>query len=424
MKKLPLKIKIFLISIYIITLLSLILFVSNGFINVSLASPVNIAFFAFLMALTETLTVLFKKMSYSTSFAVQLACFLLFGPLTTIIVIIIGFSFRILKVNKQYKHILNTPLYGTISNYCTLILPIIFGNYIYLKLGGNFGINMIGNNIIQIIVFCIAVFVLNNIIISILLSLNSNSNVIYCFVSNFKLILLNILALMPFGIILAVVFEQYKYIGVLLLLGPIVWVRYTFSLYIDSKTKFVQTVDALMRAMEARDKYTEGHSQRVAELASKIAKELGYNEWKIEQLNIASLLHDVGKIGIDDNILNKPGKLTDDEFEIIKKHPEIGYNILKDISGLENIISIARYHHERYDGKGYPDGKSAEELSFDVFIVQLADAVDAMATDRPYRRALAENEILEELKKHSGTQFHPKVVEAYLRMAEKQKKAE
>ena len=95
------------------------------------------------------------------------------------------------------------------------------------------------------------------------------------------------------------------------------------------------------------------------------------------------------KIGIDDQILNKPGKLTDEEFNTIKSHPQIGYNILKDIKNLENILPIVHYHHERYDGKGYPDGKKANELSLDVFIVQLADSIDAMATDRPYRKALS-----------------------------------
>ena len=137
---------------------------------------------------------------------------------------------------------------------------------------------------------------------------------------------------------------------------------------------------------------------------------------------MAALLHDVGKIGIDDQILNKPGKLTVEEFDTIKTHPQIGYNILKDIKNLENILPIVHYHHERYDGKGYPDGKKAEELSLDVFIVQLADSIDAMSTDRPYRKALHPDVVIEEVKKHSGTQFHPKVVEAYFKMLEKQKK--
>lgn len=424
MKNLPFKLKTFLTLIYLFSIVSICFFIKSNYVELNITSMGNIIFFSTLMALTESFTVIFNKVSFSTSFAIQLSAYMLFGPASTILIIIIGFSFRVLKVNDKYQHIFNTPVYGTLFNYCVLIFPIIWANYFYVISGGTFNLDNISSNIVQIMLFSIIVFFMNTLIISELSSLTTNKNLIYCFISNFKLILINIVAMAPFGIILTVVFDKYKYVGVLLLLGPILLVRYTFSLYVDSKSKFVQTVDALMRAMEARDKYTEGHSQRVAELTSKIAKELGYNEWKIEQLNIASLLHDVGKIGIDDNILNKPGKLTDEEYETIKKHPEIGYNILKDIGGLENIISIARHHHERYDGKGYPDGKNAEELSFDVFIVQLADAVDAMATDRPYRKALSENEILEELKKHSGTQFHPKVVEAYLRIAEKQKKAE
>ncbi|GLC30524.1 HD-GYP domain-containing protein [Clostridium omnivorum] len=424
MKNLPFKLKIYLILVYIFSVLSICLFIKTNYVELNITSMGNILFFSALMAITETFTVPFKKVSYSTSFAIQLAAYMLFGPASTILIIIIGFSFRVLKVNDKYKHIFNTPFYGTVFNYCALILPIIWGNYFYIISRGTFNLDKISSNIVQIMLFSVIVFSLNTLIISKLSSLATNKKIFYCIISNFKLLLINTIAMIPFGIILAFAFYKYTYLGVLLILAPILLVRYTLSLYVDSKTKFVQTVDALMRAMEARDKYTEGHSQRVAELASKIAKELGYSEWKIEQLNIASLLHDVGKIGIDDNILNKPGKLTDEEYETIKKHPEIGYNILKDINGLENIISIARHHHERYDGKGYPDGKNAEELSFDVFIIQLADAVDAMATDRPYRKALSENEILEELKRHSGTQFHPKVVEAYLRIAEKQKKAE
>jgi len=209
----------------------------------------------------------------------------------------------------------------------------------------------------------------------------------------------------------------------MLFLFPILLARYTFSLYIEAKSKYVETVDVLMRAMEARDKYTEGHTKRVGELAKLIATELKYNQWKIDELYMAALLHDVGKIGIDDAILNKPGKLTDEEFNIIKTHPEIGYNIIKDLKDSEKINFIVRYHHERYDGKGYPEGKKPEELNLDVFIIQLADSIDAMATDRPYRRALAEDDIIKEVKANSGSQFHPQVVEAYLSVKEKQTKA-
>jgi uncharacterized domain HDIG len=187
-------------------------------------------------------------------------------------------------------------------------------------------------------------------------------------------------------------------------------------LYIDSKNQLLQTVDALTCAIEQRDKYTEGHSQRVADLAYEIAKNLKFNESKLEQLKMAALLHDVGKIGVSDTILNKPGKLTNEEFVAIKNHPVMGYNILKNVKNMDKINIIVRNHHERYDGKGYPDGKNSEDLDIDVFIVQLADSIDAMATDRPYRKALSEEQIIDEIKNNCGTQFHPQVVEAYLKL--------
>ena len=422
MRKLPTNLKIFFASIYLFTLLSILYFGSKTNLNFQNVSYIKIAFFIFLITFTESCTVAYRNISFSTSFAIQLASFILFGPLLTILIILIGFSFRILKVNHGYKHIFNTPIYGTVFNQCILILPIVYGNYVYCKLGGEYNIINLYHEIFPIAVFCLVVCVINTLLISAMFSISAKKNIIYSFLSNTKLMILNILVMAPFGIILAYVFNKYAYVVVIVVLVPIVLTRYTFSLYIQSKSQYVQTVDALMLAMEARDKYTEGHSKRVAEISAGIAKELKYNDWKIEQLNMAALLHDVGKIGIDDHILNKPGKLTVEEFDTIKTHPQIGFNILKDIKNLESILPIVRNHHERYDGKGYPDGKKADELSLDVFIIQLSDSIDAMATDRPYRKALHPDVVIEEVKKYSGSQFHPKVVEAYFKMLEKQKK--
>lgn len=423
MRKLPWKLKLFIISVYTITFLATCIFTSNDAIYIDLNKEIfNLLFFTTLIALTESNNVIYKGISFSTSFSIHLAVYILYGPLITIILMITGFSCRVLKDKEEYKHILNTPWYKSLFNYCVLSLPVILGNYFYVMLGGEYPISQISNNFFQIMIFCILVFIGNTIIISILTSLLTNKSIVFCLWGNVRLGILNILIMAPFGLIIAVLFMQYSYKGVLLLLFPVLLVRYTFLLYIQAKTQYIQTVDALMRAMEARDKYTEGHSQRVSDLSIRIAKELKYNDWKIEDLKIAALLHDVGKIGIDDSILNKPGRLSDEEYNIIKSHPDLGYNILKEIKNLESIIPIVRNHHERYDGKGYPDGKTGEELGLDVFIVQLADSIDAMATDRPYRKAMEEEKILEEIKKHSGTQFHPKVVEAYLKIFQKEKR--
>lgn len=420
MGKLSLKLKIYLLFTYLITITSFYMFTKNGYITINVDNYFNIIFFSILTGITETYTVVFKDISFSTSFAIQLASYILFGPFSTLLIIIIGFSIRIIKVNDKYKHMFNTPFYGTLFNFCIIGISMINGNFFYKISGGITPIININQNIIRIILFCAAVFITNTFFISMLFSIIKGKNLIFSFASNVKLGILNIIIMAPLGILLSIIFRQFTYLGVVLILFPILLARYTFSLYIDAKSQYTETVNALMLAVEARDKYTEGHSQRVADLVEAIARQLKYSDSKIEHLRMASMLHDVGKIGIDDNILNKPGKLTDEEYNIIKKHPEIGYNILKDIKNLSDVKNIVKHHHERYDGKGYPDGLDKDSISIDVFIVQLADSIDAMATDRPYRKALSEEKIISELKKYSGTQFHPKVVEAYLRLKEKQ----
>ncbi|MHC1719613.1 MAG: HD-GYP domain-containing protein [Clostridiaceae bacterium] len=422
MNKLPKPMKFYFVFIYILTIATFVLLRNYEYLEWSKASLLNLAFFSLLIAATETFTVAFKKMSFSTTFAMELATFLLFGPVITILAVIIGFSFRVLKVqNGQYKHMLNTPFYGTLFNYCVLILPVMLGNLVYQSMGGTFVFEDLLSNFYRILIFSTICFLVNLFLISILLALSTKKNVIFLFLSNIKIGLINFIIMVPFGIGLTYMYYELTYFGVLLLLFPIMLVRFTFSLYIDAKTQYIQTVDALMRAVEARDKYTEGHSQRVAQIVEMIAKEMRLSENKIEQLNIASTVHDVGKIGIDDHILNKPGRLTDEEFELIKKHPEIGYNILKEVKNMENILDLVRHHHERYDGKGYPDGKDKDSLKIDVFIIQLADAIDAMSTDRPYRHALTDEEIQYEIERCTGTQFHPAVVEAYNNAMKKRK---
>lgn len=422
MKSLPLKMKYFLLLLYVVAVASLYFFINSYKFLVYDVNYINILFFGVLMALTETFNVSFRDISVSTSFAIQLASFIILGPFNAIIVGIIGITFRVAKAGEKRIHILNTPLYKTIFNYCIFTLPIIYGTYIYTFLNGKFPISNIYFDILPLIFYILIYLLTNTTIISILFSILYNKSFFFALFNNIKLAFLNILAMAPFGIALSIVFKSYRYVGVIFLMFPIVLARYTFSLYLATKSQYVQTVNALMAAMEARDKYTEGHSQRVSEITNMIAGELKLGQAKIEELSISSLLHDVGKIGIEDSILNKPGKLTNEEYKIIQEHTLIGYNILKDVSNLKDANRIVKYHHERYDGKGYPEGKKGDELPLEVFIVQLADCIDAMATDRPYRKALTEEQIVSEIKKCSGSQFHPVVVEAYFKAIKNKKK--
>jgi HD-GYP domain-containing protein (c-di-GMP phosphodiesterase class II) len=419
MRELPIRQRRFFVFIYIITLVFFAYSLHFKHIPINFSDYKAIIFFIILTALTESFTVVYLDISFSTTFAVTLASYILFGPLEATIMFVFGFLLRVLKLeDNTYNHLFNTPIYGTMFNCCALTLPIFIANFGYIISGGTYGVENFSNNIFPIFIFCVVYFLFNTFIMSIMLSFYINKSILYCYFSNIKLGILNYIAMIPFGIILAFVFNQYKYWGVLLMLGPIMLARYTFSMYIDSKYQYIQTVEALMNAIEARDKYTQGHSRRVAQISTDIGKAFKYNQWKLEKLMVAAMLHDVGKIGISDNILNKPGKLTEEEFLKIKDHPEIGHNILKDIKNLEYICPIVRHHHERYDGKGYPQGKKENKVTLDTYIVQLADAVDAMATDRPYRKGLSKEEIVSELKNNVGTQFHPKVTEVYLNILE------
>jgi len=189
--------------------------------------------------------------------------------------------------------------------------------------------------------------------------------------------------------------------------------------YKELKELYNSLIFSLVYAVEAKSPWTRGHSDRVRNYALAIANELKFKDQDIETLRTAAILHDIGKIGTYDVILNKPGKLTDEEFAIVKKHPVNGEEILRPVRQLGKILPIIRHHHERIDGKGYPDGLKGEEIPLCARILHVADSFDSMTADRPYRPAPGMEYAVSELKKYSGTQFDPKVVEAFLRVLEK-----
>jgi len=174
------------------------------------------------------------------------------------------------------------------------------------------------------------------------------------------------------------------------------------------------TVKALILTIDAKDSYTHNHSNRVAILSSSIASSLGVPQKTIKEIEHAASIHDIGKIGIDENILKKNGRLTADEYEEMKKHPAIGVRIVQSVPFLEDAIPVILYHHERYDGKGYPEAIKGEQIPKSARIVNVADAIDAMMAARPYRGALTMDNVMSELKNNAGTQFDPEIVEIIL----------
>ncbi|MCM1182598.1 MAG: HD-GYP domain-containing protein [Roseburia sp.] len=182
-----------------------------------------------------------------------------------------------------------------------------------------------------------------------------------------------------------------------------------------------QVVLTLAKTIDAKDKYTKGHSERVADYSRKIAERMHLSEQEQEEIYRMGLLHDIGKIGIPDTIINKTGKLTDEEFHIIQRHPVIGVDILNTISEMPNISDGARSHHEKYDGSGYPDGLAGENIPFMARIIGVADAYDAMTSKRSYRDVLPQEVVRAELVKGKGTQFDPSYADIMLELMDEDK---
>ncbi|AOR24416.1 HD-GYP domain-containing protein [Clostridium taeniosporum] len=173
-------------------------------------------------------------------------------------------------------------------------------------------------------------------------------------------------------------------------------------------------IESMVAALEARDLYTSGHSTRVSDMTYKLCKTLGVSEDTLEMYHMAAHLHDIGKIGVSDNVLNKQGKLNTEEWEMMKRHPEIGFEILSKAKSLKNISYIVLHHHERWDGKGYPSGLKQNEIPLGARIIAICDSIDAMKTNRPYRDLLSDKECFNEISKNSGRMYDPEIVECIL----------
>jgi len=192
--------------------------------------------------------------------------------------------------------------------------------------------------------------------------------------------------------------------------------------YIELEDLFIKIIRVMVNALDAKSSWTRGHSERVARYAEKIAVEMGMDEDETREIRLAGLLHDIGKIGTYDYLLEKPGPLTPEEYEMVKQHPQKGVDILKDIKQLSRILPFIKYHHERIDGKGYPSGIKDNEIPLGAKILHVADSFDSMTSDRPYRKAPGREYAISELKRFSGIQFDRDVVDAFLRVLQDSKK--
>ncbi len=194
--------------------------------------------------------------------------------------------------------------------------------------------------------------------------------------------------------------------------------RFLSEVGTEKEESMMEMMLILVRALEERDEYTRGHSERVSELSFTIGKELGMDESRLEKLRRGALLHDIGKIGIPDKILNKPGAFDQDERARMNKHPEKGHLLALNSHLLWDLIPMIRNHHENFDGTGYPDQLKGEDIPLEVRIVTLADFFDALATRRPYKQAFPKEKCLTMVREMTGTKFDPKVVDAFMKIVE------
>jgi putative nucleotidyltransferase with HDIG domain len=190
------------------------------------------------------------------------------------------------------------------------------------------------------------------------------------------------------------------------------------QLYEEIRALYIHTVKALASAVDAKDPYTYGHSNRVARFSVAICEKLGMSRKEIREVELAAILHDIGKIGIPENILQKPGRLSPEEMLKMREHPGKGAHILANIVELKDVITWIRHHHEWYDGNGYPDRIAADEIPLEARVIAVADSFDAMTSDRPYRKGMTADVAIENMGKCSGSQFDPHILRTFKSVCE------
>jgi len=374
----------------------------------------ELLYFIFLAVLTESMPIIINKSTFiSLGFAIGLASMLLFDPLIVPMVIALGTILRVEKIDGKSHHIFNTSFQKRFFNGAAYAISAFLASYGYLYGGMLFpNINFGGFSVLGIMIAILTYIFVNTIMYMALFSIFEDSTVWNLLRQNIW-VAKNFVAIAPLGVLMAIAYNHYGWFALMLFYGPLLLARYSFILYLEMKNVYLETIKALSNSVDAKDQYTNGHSHRVAHYALRLAEEMKLAPWQIENIKIAATLHDIGKIGIRDSILNKPGKLTAEEYEAIKNHPRIGANILDEVRFLKGVSEIILHHHERFDGKGYPDGLEGNQISIEDAVLSVADTFDAITTDRPYRKALSYEEAIEIILTESGKQFVPKVVEAF-----------
>jgi putative nucleotidyltransferase with HDIG domain len=345
----------------------------------------------------------------SIAFISYLPSAVVFGP--TLCAAIAGISVAIAQaVNRK-------PPVKIFFNVAQHALALVLGSAAYLALGGVVRPNSLDNVTLPFFGLVVTYFLVNSAAVSAVVALAEEREFAEVWLRNtWSLVTYDLIA-SAFGLGVAWVYLGWGVLGMTAVVLPILFLRHTYHVNLQLQATYRELLELMVKAIEARDPYTSGHSQRVSEIARALAKEMGLHLREVDSITTAALLHDVGKIYEEfAPILRKEGKLTAEERAIMNSHPVRSAELVGTISNLRGYIQkCVRHHHENYDGSGYPDGLSGEEIPIGARIVLVADTTDAMTTDRPYRKALPYERVVEELDRCAGRQFDPHVVAAFKR---------
>jgi putative nucleotidyltransferase with HDIG domain len=403
---LPLKLKIY-IGVITASAITLFIYLIPSLPSLPIIWPAFIFFLA-ISAFAEFIPVdLPSGGGISIGFPVDFVLILVYGPALAMLISALGALIAEIIERKKswYKVMFNAAEYALSAGIAGLV---------YQYTGGIIGFQNFFKFAFPATLCALTYCLVNSILVTIVISFAQDSKISTVWRVNIKEMIPSYLAEAPMGFLMAIVYTEVGIVGILLFFLPLLLARRSFELYTKMRKVYLDTIRALAAAIDAKDPYTKGHSERVAEMSLALAQELNLSDRDIENIEYTALLHDIGKIGIADNILGKDSNLTDKEFDKIKEHSVMGAKIIEPVDFLKNSYEAIYHHHEKYNGKGYPDGIKEKDIPLSARIIAVADAYDAMGSDRPYRKKLNKDKILNELKEQAGKQFDPEIIKALL----------